>query len=104
MFIYMIYLRCSRRPSDVGSTVTNCSKSCTLLIGHTEPKSVYSINSLHAGVFADNINFASGLFPDLPDIMWDYLDIMMVFSKQSFKKLFLKKKSGQQNTRKTIML
>ena len=62
MFIYMIYLRCSRRPSDVGSTVTNCS--CTLLIGHTEPKSVYSINSLHAGVFADNINFASGLFPD----------------------------------------
>ena len=41
----MIYLCCyvsSRRPSDVGCTVTNCS--CTLLIiGHTEPKSVYSI-------------------------------------------------------------
>ena len=52
MFIYMIYLCCyvsSRRSSDVGSTVTNCS--CTLLIiGHTEPKSVYSIDSLHAGV------------------------------------------------------
>ena len=49
--LYMIRL-CfyvsSRRPSDVGSTVTNCS--CTLLTGHTEPKSVYSINSLHAGV------------------------------------------------------
>ena len=48
---YMIYLYCyvsSRRPSDVRSTVTNCS--CILLTGHTEPKSVYSINSLHAGV------------------------------------------------------
>ena len=33
---------------DVGSTVTNCS--CTLLTGHTEPKSVYRINSLPAGV------------------------------------------------------
>ena len=31
----------SRRPSDVGSIVTNCS--CTwLLIGYTEPKLVYS--------------------------------------------------------------
>ena len=55
MFIYMIYLCCcyvnSRRLSDVGSTVTKCSKTCTLLIiGHTEPKSVYCINSLHAGV------------------------------------------------------
>ena len=53
MFIYMIYLCCcyvsSRRPGDVGSTVTKCS--CTLLIiGHMEPKSVYCINSLHAGV------------------------------------------------------
>ena len=29
----------SRRPSDIGSIVTNCS--CTLLIiGHTEPKTV----------------------------------------------------------------
>ena len=40
----MIYLCCyvsSLRPSDVGSTVTNCS--CTLLIGHMEPKSVYTI-------------------------------------------------------------
>ena len=39
MFLYMIYLCCyvsSRRLSDFGSTVTNCS--CTLLIGHTEPK------------------------------------------------------------------
>ena len=49
----MIYLCCcyvsSRRPSDAGSTVTKCS--CTLLIiGHTEPKSVYFINSLHASV------------------------------------------------------
>ena len=47
----MIYLCCnvsSRRPSDVGSTMTNCS--CTLIIGHTEPKSVYSINFLNAGV------------------------------------------------------
>ena len=51
MFIYMINLCCyvsSRRPSDVGSTVTNCF--CTLLIGHMELKSLYSINSLHAGV------------------------------------------------------
>ena len=48
---FMIYLCCYislRRPSDVGSTVTN--HSCTLLIGHTETKSVYIINSLHAGV------------------------------------------------------
>ena len=47
----MICLCCyvsSHRPSDAGSTVNNCS--CTLLTGHTEPKSVYSINSLHAGV------------------------------------------------------
>ena len=47
----MIYLCCyvsSCCPIDVGSTVTNCS--CTLLSGHTESKSVYSINSLHAGV------------------------------------------------------
>ena len=58
MFIYIIYLFCyvsSRRPSEIGSTVTNCS--CTwLIIGHIyiyimETKSVYSINSLHAGVF-----------------------------------------------------
>ena len=34
------------------------------------------------------------------------LDIMMVFAKQSFKTVILKKekKSGQQNMRKTIML
>ena len=50
-FLYMIYVCCYvslRRPSDVGSTVTNCS--CTLLTGHTESKSVYNIISLHAGV------------------------------------------------------
>ena len=48
----MIYVCCyvsSRRPSDVGSSVTNCSRTL-LIIGHTEPKSVYSINSMHAGV------------------------------------------------------
>ena len=45
MFVLLVS---SRRPSDVRSTVTNCS--CTLLTGHTEPKSVYSVNSLHAGV------------------------------------------------------
>ena len=65
MFIYMIYLCCyvsSRRPGDVVSIVTNCS--CTLLIGHTEPKSVCNINSLHAGVLKMLITFASGLNPD----------------------------------------
>ena len=38
--------------------------------------------------------------------MLDYLDIMMVFPKQSFKNIILKKKkkSGQQNTGKNIML
>ena len=36
VFIHDIVSSC--RPSDVGSTVTNCS--CTLLIGHMEPKSV----------------------------------------------------------------
>ena len=43
MFIYMIYLCCvsSRRPSDVGCTLTNCSYTL-LIIGNTEPKSVYS--------------------------------------------------------------
>ena len=49
--LYMIclcYYVSSRCRSDVGSTVTNCSY--TLLTGQTEPKSVYSINSLHAGV------------------------------------------------------
>ena len=46
--IYLCSYVSSRRPSDVWSTVTNCS--CTLLIGHTESKSVYSIYSLHAGV------------------------------------------------------
>ena len=45
MFVLLVS---SRRPSDVGSTMTDCS--CTLLTGHTEPKSVYSVNSLHAGV------------------------------------------------------
>ena len=45
MFVFYVS---SRRPSGVGSTMTNCS--CTLLTGHAEPKSVYSINSLHAGV------------------------------------------------------
>ena len=52
MMMMMMTYRCyvsSRRPSDVGSTVTKCS--CILLIiGHTKPKSVYFINSLHAGV------------------------------------------------------
>ena len=51
VFIYMINLCCyvsSCLPSDVGSTVTNCSY--TLSIGHTESKSMYRINSLHAGV------------------------------------------------------
>ena len=39
-----------------------------------------------------------------PDIMWDYLDIMMVFPKQSFKRVIFKKKSGHQNRQKTIVL
>ena len=97
-FLYMICLCCyvsSRRPSDAGSTVTNCS--CTLLTGHTEPKSVYGINSLHAGVlYLYHLQVAYTQIRH--DIMWEYLDIMMVFSKQSFKNFILKKKSGQQNT------
>ena len=81
----MIYLCCcyvsSRRPSDVGSTVTKCS--CTLLIiGHTEPKSVFFVLTLCMLVsYADNI--CKGLISTQirPDIAWNYLDIMMVFPK-----------------------
>ena len=97
----MICLCCyvsSRRPSDVGYTVTYCS--CTLLAGHTEPKSGYSINSLHAGV--EHLQVAHTQIR--PDIMWDYLDIMTVFLKQSFKNFILKKKkkSGQKTCEKLL--
>ena len=47
--LYLCFYVSSRRPSDVWSTVINFS--CTLLIiGHTEPKSMKSINSLQGGV------------------------------------------------------
>ena len=41
-----------------------------------------------------------------PDIMLDYLDIMIVFPKQSFKIVILKKKKEKRTTKrvKTIML
>ena len=52
----------SRRPSDVGSIVTNFS--CTLLIiGHTEPKTVYPVVlTLHMLVSSAD-NSYKGLIP-----------------------------------------
>ena len=73
----MVYLYCyvsSRHPSDVGSTGTNYS--CTLLIiGHAEPKSVYTVTYIRSNIghwcivlilymlvsYADNVN--KGLIP-----------------------------------------
>ena len=63
-YIHDIYYLCchvsSRRPSDVESTLTNCS--CTLLIiGHTEPNRCTVLTICMLVSYADNI--CKGLIP-----------------------------------------
>ena len=60
MIIYLCCYVSSHPPSDVGSTVTNCS--CTLLIiGYTEPSRYIVLTLCMLVSYSDNI--CSGLVP-----------------------------------------
>ena len=49
--------------------------------------------------YADNICKGPMNTQIRPDITWNYLDIMMVFPKQSFKNVILKKEKEKQTSK-----